>query len=94
MQADNKKKRFLQNINFFLPRTPYAVLPPNTEYDQIFDENNYDSAKELEQGLPYGIQNVFDGTSARTPRSKSHLPKGQVKEVQLIFILSHHLNND
>lgn len=41
-----------------------------------FDENSYslhyDADRELESSLPYGIQNVMDGTPARASRSHNH----------------------
>lgn len=45
------------------------------EPEPHYDIGQYDSERELESSLPYGIQNVLEGGSARLPRSKNRMSR-------------------
>lgn len=45
------------------------------EPDPRYEFGQYDSERELESSLPYGIQNVLEGGSARIARSKNRMSR-------------------
>lgn len=47
----------------------------DAEPDSRYEMGQYDSERELESSLPYGIQNVLEGGSARLPRSKNRVSR-------------------
>lgn len=53
--------------------SPFQQVAPEPE--SRYRIGQYDSERELESSLPYGIQNVLEGGSARMPRSKSRMSR-------------------
>lgn len=75
----HQKSVFFYAFSSLLVRKPFSFQQPYAESDSNYDLGHYDSEKELESSLPYGIQNVLEGGSARMPRSKNRLARVRSK---------------